>query len=314
MQISTPVALFIFNRPDLTKIVFDRIAQVKPKKLLVVADGPRPDRLGEEEKCKQTRSIVDLVDWDCDVLTNFSAQNLCCGKRVSSGLHWVFSEVEEAIVLEDDILPTPSFFNFCQVLLERYRDDERIMHISGDNSLNQKRNEHSYYFSKYAHIWGWASWRRAWQHYDYSIKSWADFKHSNLLAQVCDSPYEHKFWTGIFDQMHEDPQIKDTWDYQWMYTCLSQGGLAIEPNRNLISNLGFNRLDSAHATGYNSRSKLETDDIWEIIHPPFTVRDREADSITFDNIFDSKKLKKMDTPLGKLRQQLSLIKRSLATA
>ncbi|MEN2383889.1 MAG: hypothetical protein KA716_33360 [Gloeotrichia echinulata DEX184] len=154
MPLSTPIGFFIFNRPDLTAQVFEAIRQTKPHKLLVVADGPRfPE---EEEKCLKTREVIKSVDWDCEVLTNFSEINLGCKYRVYSGLDWVFSQVEEAIILEDDCLPTPSFFYFCQTLLQRYRDDERVMHISGNNfQFGQSRTPYSYYFSKYNHIWGW---------------------------------------------------------------------------------------------------------------------------------------------------------------
>lgn len=311
MSLSTPVGFLIFNRPDLTEIVFEAIAKAQPKKLFVIADGPRSPE--EAEKCEKARLVIERVDWDCEVLTNFSEKNLGCGRREASGFDWVFSQVEEAIFLEDDTLPAPSFFNFCQTLLERYRHDERIMHINGDNSLSQKRNEHSYYFSKYMHGWGWASWRRAWQHYDYNMKTWPEFKRAGLLELVCDDPYEQRYWTNIFDQMYEDPQVIDTWDYQWIYACWSQNGLAIAPNGNLISNLGFNRADAAHTLGDDPRSGLATTDIWEISHPPFVVRHREADNYTFDYIFKGKEMKQMDTLSAKIRQRLSSAKRRVGS-
>lgn len=312
MSFSTPIGFLIFNRPDLTEQVFAAIAKIKPKKLFVIADGPRFP--AEEEKCRKTRSIIEKVDWDCDLKTDFSEVNLGCGRREASGFDWVFSQVEEAIFLEDDTLPSQSFFHYCQVMLERYRDDERIMHISGDNSLGQVRNTYSYFFSKYGHGWGWASWRRAWKHYDYYMKSWPEFKESGLLNQVCDNPYEVKYWTKIFDQMHADPQVLDTWDYQWTYACFSQNGLAIEPNDNLISNIGFKRPDAAHTVGDSPRSKYATIEISEINHPPFVVRDHEADAYTFDEIFDGKKLRAMDTPIGKLKQLLSPLKKRVLSS
>src|SRR5512139_3287315 len=172
-QLKTPVAFIIFNRPDTAERVFAEIAKARPPKLLVVADGPRANRSGEAEKCAATRAIIDRVDWDCEVLTNFSDTNLGCKNRVSSGIDWVFEQVPEAIILEDDCLPHPTFFRFCEELLERYRDDERIGMISGDNfQLGQKRTDASYYFSRYNHIWGWASWRRAWRHYDREASAW----------------------------------------------------------------------------------------------------------------------------------------------
>lgn len=148
MGLKTPIAFLIFNRPDTTEKVFCEIAKAKPQKLLVVADGPRSGKAGEAEKCEQARRIISSVDWECEVLTNYSAVNLGCKRRVSSGLDWVFETVEEAIVLEDDCLPSPSFFPFCEELLARYRQDDRIMQVSGSNYIDTGTEE-SYLFSKY---------------------------------------------------------------------------------------------------------------------------------------------------------------------
>lgn len=308
MALSTPVAFFIFNRPDLTERIFAAIAEAKPTKLLVIADAPRFS--AEVENCEKTRAVIEKINWDCDLLTHYAEQNLGCGRRLSSGISWVFSQVEEAIILEDDTLPAPSFFNYCQTLLERYRDDERIMHINGDNSLMQNRNSYSYFFSKYMHCWGWATWRRAWSHYDYYMKSWREFKSSGMFENACDNVYEQRYWNEIWDQMYEDPQVKDTWDYQWQYSCFSNG-LSITPNQNLISNIGFNRADSTHATGNNPRANLPVRDMWEIQHPPFVVRDKHADAYTFDEIFFGRTMKSRDTTIGKVRQLLSPIKRKV---
>ena len=312
MSLLTPVGFLIFNRPDLTEMTFSAIAQAKPKQLFVIADGPRPDRSGEAEKCEQARAIIQKVDWDCEVLTNFSDVNLGCGRREASGFDWVFSQVEEAIFLEDDTFPAPSFFSYCEAMLERYRCDTRIMHISGDNSANQGRTSDTYYFSTYIHGWGWASWRRAWQYYDYQMKTWPQFKRSGSLEQIFEDYYEQKYWVNIFNQMHEDPQVIDTWDYQWIYACWSQGGLAITPNENLISNVGFNREDAAHTKGDSPRAKLLVGTIEEIRHPHFVVRHREADCHSFDNIFGGKAMREQDKPLAKLRSKLSSIKHRLA--
>lgn len=317
MSLSTPIAFLIFNRPDLTEIVFEAIRQAQPKKLLVVADGPRfPE---EVEKCEQTRAIIKRVDWDCEVLTNFSEENLGCGRRISSGINWVFSEVEEAIFLEDDTLPTPSFFIFCQTLLERYRDDERVMHISGDNSLSQivniksENNIYSYFFSRYPYIWGWASWRRAWQHYDYNIKTWNEFKKQGLIELLFDDPYEQKSWKDVFDKMSTDPPIIDTWDYQWLYACWFQNGLTILPNENMISNLGFNRVDAVHTKGDSPRANLQTTDIWEIKHPPFVIRNREIDNYAFDYIYYGKQMKEEAKLTAKVYKKLSSIKNRISS-
>lgn len=168
---STPIALIIFNRPDLTIRVFSKIARAKPKTLFVIADGPRSDHPGDIKKCAEARSIIESVDWDCTVHKNYSDINLGCGRRLASGISWVFEKVEEAIILEDDCLPHPTFFRFCKELLERYRDDERIMQINGQNFQHKSmRTSYSYLFSYSNNCWGWATWRRAWQHFDMEMR------------------------------------------------------------------------------------------------------------------------------------------------
>jgi hypothetical protein len=186
-QLTTPVAFLIFNRPDTTAKVFEAIRQAKPPKLLVVADGPRPDRPDDIEKCKAARGVVEQVDWDCEVLRNYSDVNLGCKKRVSSGLDWVFNTVEEEIILEDDCLPHPTFFRFCEELLDYYRHDERIMVISGDNfQFGRNCTEYSYYFSRYNHCWGWSTWRRS----------------KELLPTMYDLPSEDPEEPGLPDEFH----------------------------------------------------------------------------------------------------------------
>jgi len=303
MPLLTPVAFLIFNRPDLTEIVFESIRKAKPNKLLVVADGPRCAE--EERKCEKARKIINKVDWDCELMINFSDKNLGCKQRVFSGLNWVFSEVEEAIILEDDCLPSLSFFFFCQTLLERYRHDERIFMISGDNfQTGQSRTAYSYYFSKYSHIWGWASWRRAWQHYDVDMKTWPEYKKLNLIRSVCEDLYEQKYWINIFDTVFSG--AVDTWDYQWLYTCWSQNGLSILPDSNLISNIGFGR-GATHISGESPWARLSVTDIWEIKHPPFIVENHEADNYTFEFHYGGKNMKNSDKLLFKKNKMITAI-------
>ena len=307
MSLSTPVAFLIFNRPELTARVFAAIRQAKPQKLLVVADGARFSE--EAEKCQKTREIINRVDWECEVLTNFSDINLGCRQRISSGLDWVFSEVEEAIILEDDCLPAPSFFNFCQNLLERYRHDERIMHISGNNFQDgQSSNNYSYYLSKYTHVWGWASWRRAWKHYDVTIKTWSEYKNSKMISSICESVGEQKYWTDIFENVFNN--AIDTWDYQWLYTCWFQSGLSVLPQSNLVSNVGFGS-DATHTKGKTFLSQLPILDIWNINHPPFILRDKFADDYTLDYHYGGNSLKASNKLISKAKHSIKFIKNSL---
>lgn len=291
ISVSTPIAFFIFNRPDLTQTVFNTIAQIKPQKLLVVADGARSEP--ELERVQKTRSVIDQVNWDCEVLTNFSDKNLGCRNRVSSGLDWVFSNVEEAIILEDDCLPSVSFFTFCQALLERYRNDERIFSISGNNfQFGRTRTEYSYYYSRYPHCWGWATWRRAWQHFDVEMKLWEAYKDAQLINAVFEDPDEQHYWINILDKTYK--KAIDSWAYIWGYTCWSQNGLTVLPETNLVSNIGF-RSDAAHTsddTG-NILANIPVGDIWKINHPPFINRHPEADAFTFVHIFGGKQIKQL---------------------
>ncbi len=260
------------------------------------------------EKCQKAREIIDQVDWECEVLTNFSEINLGCKQRVSSGIDWVFSEVEEAIILEDDCLPTSSFFDFCQNLLEHYRHDERIMHISGNNFQDgQSRNDFSYYLSKYTHVWGWASWRRAWQHYDVTLKTWSEYKKSSMIGSICESVYEQKYWADIFENVFNNKI--DTWDYQWLYTCWFQSGLSVLPNSSLVSNIGFGS-GATHTKGENL-VQLPTTDIWDIKHPPFILRDKVADDYTFDYHYGGKNFQRNNKFISKAKHSIKFIKNSL---
>jgi hypothetical protein len=284
---NTPVALIIFNRPNTTEKVFETIRQAKPPILLVIADGARSSKLGEAEKCEATRAIIDRVDWECDVRTNYSDVNLGCKKRVSSGLDWVFENVEEAIILEDDCLPSPSFFIFCEEMLQKYREDERIMIVSGCNlQMGNSRTTYSYYFGKCGNIWGWASWRRAWKYYDVNMTTWPDYK-DNIVDSFFDSPREKKYFSAIYDKIYNNKI--DTWDIQWGYAIWCQHGLSIVPDVNLISNIGFGE-DSTHTKIDNGLSNLPYGILGKIKHPPFVIRNKQADDfflkqITSRNVF-----------------------------
>lgn len=283
-QLTTPVAFIIFNRPDTTERVFAEIARSRPQKLLVVGDGPRANRPGEAEKVAACRAIINRVDWPCEVLTNYSEINLGCKVRVSSGLDWVFAQVPEAIILEDDCLPHPTFFRFCQELLERYRDDERIGMISGDNfQFGKFVSDDSYYFSKYAHIWGWATWRRAWINYDVNANIWPKYKKEGWLDVFCDNIGEKAYWLNAFSGVYEG-RI-NTWDYQWSLTCFSQGHISIMPNRNLVSNIGFGK-DATHTFGSSIYANMSVDDLtFPLSHPVIYRPNRFADKHTANTVF-----------------------------
>ena len=275
----SPVALMIFNRPDTTAEVFARIAAARPGRLFVVADGPRPDVPTDAEACAVTRAITERVDWPCEVRREYAAENLGCGRRVASGIDWVFGQVEEAIILEDDCLPDPTFFPFCDELLARFRDDERVMAISGDNfQAGRMRTDYSYYFSISTHAWGWATWRRAWRHFDLEMRLWPEIRDGRWLADLFPDRHAVRYWTEIFDTMLKRP--KDIWDYAWFFACWAQGGLTALPNVNLVSNIGFDDR-ATHTKVPSPRAMVPAEAMqFPLRHPPYVVRDMQADRRT----------------------------------
>jgi len=285
-MLTTPVVFLIFRRPDLTAKVFEEIRRVQPPKLLVVADGPRNEE--EAKLCEEARGVIETVDWSCEVYKNYSNFNLGCRQRVSSGITWAFEQVEEAIILEDDCLPNTSFFHFCQSLLDYYRDDERVWVISGNNFQDgQWRGDGSYYFSRYNHCWGWATWKRSWKYFEEDLQTWPSFRDNDFIQCIFDDPVEATYWTEIFDQLFENNE-PNTWDYQWTYTCWKNSGLTILPNVNLVSNIGFGD-NSTHTNDLKSPfANMPTHQISDIVHPTFLVRDKVADSYTFTHNFNDK--------------------------
>ena len=282
-----PVIFLIFNRPDLTAQVFEAIRAARPRHLRVVADAPRSDRAGEAALCRAARAVVEGVDWPCEVTRDYADENLGCGRRVSSGLTAAFADYESAVVLEDDCLPSPSFFRFCDEMLDRYRDDERVMHVGGSNvMIGRSQGPHSYLFARHTPIWGWATWRRAWAMYDFDVTLWPQFDAGGRLADVCATADEERYWRQRFRSVHTHEN--DTWDYQWTFTCWSQGGLSAVPERNLVTNLGF-RADATHTTAPSAVAGLGAGELeWPLRHPPFVLDDRSADRHMAEYVFGLK--------------------------
>lgn len=288
-QLMTPIVLMIFNRPDTTEQVFAQIAKVRPLKLLVIGDGPRLHKIGEDELVRATRAIINKINWPCEILTNFSNKNLGCKDRIASGLDWVFENVEEAIILEDDCLPNLTFFKFCEEMLNKYKKDNRIAMISGNNFLFKNISINtSYYFSRYTHVWGWATWRRAWLNYDVSMSNWPTLKQQQLIRLFTNNNFEALFWTYSFDMTY-DNKI-NTWDYQWQFSTWSQNQLSIMPSVNLVSNIGFDSR-ATHTLRSSILSKIPTEDInFPLSHPNIVVPNYLADRITAKRQFTKSKL------------------------
>lgn len=275
----TPILYIIFNRIDTVQQTFPVIKKQKPKHLYVAADGPRIEKSGEAEKCNQVRNwVLSQIDWDCEVKTLFREDNLGCGKGPASAISWFFENVEQGIILEDDCLPTDSFFSFCENLLEKYKDDERIMQISGTNRLGLIKESTSYFFTNYPSEWGWATWKRAWDKYDYSIKQWGTKEAKDIVADMY-GKYSI-FLAKIFDDTFNNVDSITWWDYQWGFIKNINSGLTITPYLNQISNIGFDE-NATHTTDTSSKfNRLPTQELpKELIHPNYVYK-----TVTYDNL------------------------------
>jgi hypothetical protein len=302
---NTAVALIIFNRPNATKIVLDCVRKVKPSKLFIIADGPRQHIFDDEEKCAVTRQLIDSVDWDCQVLKNYSDINLGCKYRISSGIDWVFEQTEEAIILEDDCLPHESFFPFCEELLDKYRNDQRITTISGNNfQFGRQGREFSYYFSRYPLIWGWATWRRAWQHYDVEMKCWEILRDDHWLEDVLDDSRAIKYWHQLFQGCYEGSI--DSWAFPWTLTSWIQKSLNIIPSVNLVSNIGFSPQALTTKDTYSPFANYPTTTMeFPLKHQPLIIRDAEADQFTQYTQFDISLMSKVKSKAKKILSYFS---------
>lgn len=283
-KLETPVVFIVFNRPDVTEQAFRAIAQAKPPKLLVVADAAREGRAGEREACERARAIATAVDWPCEIATNFAAANMGCRRRVLSGLDWAFSKVDQAIILEDDCVPEPGFFRFCQELLERYRDDPSISQVGGVNFQDGiRRGDASYYFSRHNHIWGWATWRRAWTLHRDAAQRWGELRHGPWLRNFLGTWRETRFWAPAFDGTFSGKI--DAWSYEWIFTSWLHGMLSVVPETNLVSNIGFGP-EATHTKTVGPHAAMSTSDIdFPLVHPHLIVRDARADDYTDRKIF-----------------------------
>lgn len=313
---NTPVLLIIYKRAERARRTLAKIAAANPPRIFVAADGPRT--ASEADECRATRQVVAEVASSANIVTTFADDNLGCGIRIHTAISWALQQTEELIILEDDCDPSPSFFRFCDDMLAHYRDDERVMHVSGDNFIGPSAAEpYSYYFSKYTHASGWATWRRAWQHFDWSISRWPELKAKGLLDAWHPDPYERQYWTAIYDRLHEGD--RDVWDLQWNLACWSQSGVVAMPAVNLIHNDGFGP-GATHTTepfDWPAAGELK----FPLVHPPYIARNAHADALTFDRNFGGAALRAADSPRARFRRRISpllgparMLKRALRSA
>jgi len=275
------VLFIVFNRPDTTLKVFEAIRAAKPPKLYVAADGPRLNRDGEKDLCNKVRQIATAVDWPCELKTLFSDVNLGCNLGPSQGISWLFENEEEGIILEDDVLPLSSFFPYCDELLERYRYVENVGVISGCNFISRYYlTSESYFFSRYNHIWGWASWRRAWLHFDGKMHLWPQWNKCLGLKTISDGNiFFELYWRNNFNKVFNKPT--DIWDYQWLFSCWYYGMLTVLPKYNQTYNLGCGG-NATHTTGTIPKFiKKATPEnlIFPLTHPKNINRSIKADAL-----------------------------------
>jgi hypothetical protein len=290
----TAVLFVIFNRPETTRIVFEAIRQARPPRLYVSADGPRPQVDNDEIRCDEARAVIKKVDWPCEVRTLFREGNLGCGKALSSGITWFFDHEAEGIILEDDCLPSESFFGYCQELLCRYRNDTRVMHIGGNNFLRGWTNDGnvSYYFSLSGHIWGWASWARAWKKYDFSISKFEAIHRMGYFRRFFLNTIERYYRIRKFKQIVASRL--DTWDYQWDFARFINSGLAIVPIKNLVKNIGYGTSATHTKEGDHEYGNLEVNDLpLPLSHPPHVIRDRLSDEKYFRVLMSERIISKL---------------------
>ena len=282
---NTPILFLIFNREDTTQKVFDAIRRQKPKYLFVAADGARKNKHGEAEKCQQVRDIIKQVDWNCELKTLFRDENLGCKLAVSLAITWFFENVEQGIILEDDCLPDPSFFPYCEELLDKYKDDTRIGHISGNNFLTGIIDENlSYDFCSCTHIWGWASWRRVWKNYYVNFPFWEEQKEKRSLL-FCNKREEIYFSSFISDTLNNRNNV-NTWDAQYAFTLRSQNQLSVYPAVNLVMNIGMGDLNATH-TSKKTEAPVATAMMFPLKHPQYVLRNKKIDDLTVKKLFFS---------------------------
>lgn len=286
-HLETPVLFIVWNRPEETAKSFEAIRAARPAQLFIAADGPRTpteSRLTDAVRAIATQS----VDWPCVVQTRFSDNNLGCRVGVTQAIDWFFSHVEAGIILEDDCVAHPEFFTFCDEVLRRYKNDPRILHVAGDNSAGVHiAQDWSYCFIRYPHIWGWATWRRAWDLYDRDLARWDVVRRSGAAEDLFDTEEQARRWIPVFDRLRAYGQ-PDTWDWQWAATCFMHGGLAVQPVTNLISNVGFNER-ATHTSRASERADAIASPILPLCHPPFVHHHRPAERQVFERTQRSRK-------------------------
>ena len=304
----SPVLLLTFNRPDTTEQVIDSLRQVRPSQVFVFSDGPRDGVESDPLKIDATRQIIaNTIDWPAKVLTNYLSRNRGIVDGPPDAIDWFFSHVPEGIIVEDDCVAHPDFYHYCDELLERYRDDERVWAISGDNSWGLPvSGVHSYGFISDPLIWGWATWKRAWSQHDRSMASWPETRRPRQLRALYPDRVERKRRRYFFDTK---PGI--SWDYQWTYTVNYHHGLVAVPRTNLVSNIGFNRDDATHTKGPSANANVPVEALFPLTHPRLVTRDPLTQHEWVERALGVRKRRLRYKVTKRIRQNIRLLRRLL---
>lgn len=284
--LKTPILFLIFNRMDETKEVFEAIRKAKPSKLYIASDGARELKAGERYNVESVRTYVTKnIDWPCEVKTLFRENNLGCKVAVSGAIDWFFNNEEMGIILEDDCLPSQSFFRFCEDLLVMYKNEPTVWQITGDNFQDGMiRGKSDYYFSHHVHIWGWATWRDRWKAYDVELKSFKHHQDKRIFKRIFKQSFLVDYWLNIMSNLQAGKI--DTWDYQWMYAIWSNQGVCVLPNYNLVSNIGFNNNATHTKTDQSGLSRQKSFELnFPLTHPQIIIEDLDADEWTNKKFF-----------------------------
>ena len=305
-RFTTPILLILFNRPDLAKLVLSKLQAVRPIVLYVAIDGPREGHATDSMQVAQCVALLDLIDWPCTIHRLIRDNNLGCKQSVSSAIDWFFDEVEEGIILEDDCLPDLTFFSFCADLLTRYRHDVRVMHIGGANlAAGNWWGSDSYLFTKVCHIWGWASWRRAWQHYDLAMTNYPMHR-STLLNEQVSNKKSRRYWQQVFDDAYANRV--DTWDYQWVYSIWLANGLCVLPAVNMVTNIGFGR-EATHTKIVTEFAELTAGSLRELHHPTEVIHNEVATDWLFQTLYTLPST--LTTWINKVKRRVSSLKKTV---
>ena len=284
MGFRVPVLIIFWRRPSTVQRVIDAVRPIAPQRVFLAGDGPSPERPQENILVAETRNMVETqIDWPCRIERLYSATNQGCRRAVEAAINWFFQQEQEGIILEDDCVPHPEFFSFCSGLLQRYRDDARVGCITGNNFQNGiRRSPESYYFSKYPHCWGWATWRRAWSLYSQKLEFWPAWRKSEAWFKRFNNPAERRYWQSIFDQAYI--RKIDSWAYPWTASLWHAGRLTATPQVNLVQNVGFGS-NATHTKGQEAEFSVPSEALGPIVHPAQVIINQEADEYVFRNLF-----------------------------